>query len=103
MKTKRTDNMPKAAKQELEALAAALYDSLFSGSVEAAVGELLNQQSKLAWSGFNNGQPGAQQRYHQIERIRHRMLGFLTYCHLFLEDVELLTGSSQNKGVRDEQ
>ncbi len=102
MKTKRKDNMPMAARQEVEALGAALYDAVYNGSVEVAAAELINQQSKQAWADFNNGQPGAQQRYHQLERIRHRLLGFLAFSHQFLEDLETLTGTSLSKGVASE-
>ncbi len=99
MKVERKDNMPLAARQEVEALGAALYDSIQNGNVEAATGELLYQQTKEAWSGYSSGEPGAQQRYHELIRIRNRMMGFLAYCHLFLEDVQTLTGTSLSKGV----
>ncbi len=99
MRVIRKDDMPMAARQEVEALASALYDSVHNGNVEVATSELICQQTKEAWAGYGNGEPGAQQRYHELIRIRNRMLGFLAYCHLFLEDVETLTGNSPSEGV----
>ncbi len=99
MKTKRKDDMPMAARQEVESLGAALHDAVYNGNVEVAAAELIDQQMRQAWEGFNKGEPGARYRYMQLERIRRRLLGFLSYTHLFLDDVETLTGTSLSKGV----
>jgi hypothetical protein len=91
--------MPMAARQELESLASAIREAIFNGSVEDAAAELINHESSQAREGFSSGQPGAIKRYHDVERIRSRMLGFLASCSWFLEDVQTLTGNSPSEGV----
>ena len=91
------DDIPLPSQQEIQQLGAALHDSIFRGNAVQAMREFIDKQMKIAWSGFNSGQPNAKQRYHQLVQLRDRMLGFMAYSALFVDDVESLLEMSFNK------